>query len=305
MFACCHPALAMEARVALTLRAVGGLTTAEIARAFLVSERTMTQRLFRAKRKIRDAAIPFRVPSGDLLAERLDGVLAVLYLVFNEGYQASGGAEVSRLPLTQEAIRLAGLVVDLLPDEPEVQGLLALMELHDARRAARVDPLGDIVPLDVQDRARWDRARIERAVARLDIALAAGRPGSYQLQAAIAACHATAVDAASTDWAEIAALYGRLLDFVPGPVAELNRAVAVTMAEGPEAGLRLIDELVAADALPRYHLLPSARADLLRRLERWDEAAGAYQDALALVGNDAERRFLERRLDEVLSMAHG
>jgi RNA polymerase sigma-70 factor, ECF subfamily len=305
VFACCHPALAMEARVALTLRAVGGLTTAEIARAFLVSERTMTQRLFRAKRKMRDAAIPFRVPCGDRLAERLDGVLAVLYLIFNEGYQATGGAEVSRVPLTREAIRLAGLVAELLPDEPEVQGLLSLMELHDARRAGRVDPLGDIVPLDVQDRARWDHDRIERAVARLDAALAAGRPGPYQLQAAIAACHPTAPDAAATDWAEIAALYGRLSDVVPGPVVELNRAVAVAMAEGPAAGLRLLDELVAADVLPRYHLLPAARADLLRRLERWQEAADAYGDALALVGNDAERRFLERRLQEVLSKGDG
>jgi RNA polymerase sigma-70 factor (ECF subfamily) len=305
VFACCHPALAMDSRVALTLRAVGGLTTAEIARAFLVSERTMTQRLFRAKRKMRDAAIPFRVPTRERLAERLDGVLAVLYLVFNEGYQATGGAEVSRVPLIQEAIRLAGLVAELLPDEPEVQGVLALMELHDARRAGRVDPLGDIVPLDVQDRARWDHARIGHAVARLDAALAVGRPGPYQLQAAIAACHATAPDAAATDWAEIAALYARLLRFVPGPVVELNRAVAVAMAEGPGAGLRLIDELVAADALPRYHLLPAARADLLRRLEGWEEAAGAYREALALVGNDAERRFLARRLDDVLTKAHG
>jgi RNA polymerase sigma-70 factor, ECF subfamily len=305
VFTCCHPALAMEARVALTLRAVGGLTTAEIARAFLVPERTMTQRLFRAKRKIRDAAIPFRVPSPTRLPERLDEVLAVLYLVFNEGYHASGGADVSRVALVQEAIRLTALLAALLPGEPEVEGLLALMELHDARRAGRVDPLGDIVPLDVQDRARWDHARISRAAARLDAALAVGRPGPYQLQAAIAACHATAASAEDTDWAEIAALYGRLGEVLPGPVVELNRAVAVAMADGPAAGLAIVDELTAAGALSGYHLLPAARADLLRRLRRCDEAAAAYRDALALVTNGAERRFLQRRLDEVLAMGHG
>jgi RNA polymerase sigma-70 factor, ECF subfamily len=303
VFTCCHPALSMEAQVALTLHAVGGLTTVEIARAFLVPVRTMTQRLFRARRKIRDAAIPFRVPSAGQLSERLDGVLAVLYLVFNEGYHASGGAEVSRVMLTREAIRLTTLVAELLPDEPEVVGLLALMELHDARRASRVDPVGDIVPLDVQDRARWDGARIAVAVARLDEAVAAGRPGPYQLQAAIAACHAVAPDAADTDWAQIAALYGRLLAFVPGQVVELNRAVAVAMADGPAAGLPIIDALTAADALPGYHLLPAARADLLRRLERWDEAAAAYRDALALVTNDAERRFLARRLAETTTLS--
>jgi RNA polymerase sigma-70 factor, ECF subfamily len=305
IFTCCHPALGMESRVALTLHAVGGLTTVEIAHAFLVPVRTMTQRLFRARRKIRDAVIPFRVPRGDQLAERLDGVLAVLYLVFNEGYHASGGVEVSRVMLAREAIRLASIVAELLPDEPEAQGLLALMELHDARRASRVDPVGDIVPLDVQDRARWDQARIERAAARLDAAVALGRPGPYQLQAAIAACHAVAADADDTDWAQIALLYGRLRSFVPSPVVELNRAVAVAMAEGPAAGLPIVEALAAADALPGYHLLPAARADLLRRLARWDDAAGAYRDALALVTNDAERRFLERRLAEVLAMEHG
>jgi RNA polymerase sigma-70 factor (ECF subfamily) len=305
VFTCCHPALAMEARVALTLRAVGGLTTAEIARAFLVPERTMTQRLFRAKRKIRDAAIPFRVPAPAQLAERLDGVLAVLYLVFNEGYHASGGADVSRVGLVREAIRLTALLTELLPGEPEVEGLLALMELHDARRAGRVDPLGDIVPLDVQDRARWDHARIVPAAARLDAALALGRPGPYQLQAAIAACHATAAGAEDTDWAEIAALFGRLCEFMPGPVVELNRAVAVAMAHGPAAGLAIVDELTAAGALPGYHLLPAARADLLRRLGRPSDAAAAYRQALALVTNEAERRFLQRRLAEVLAMGHG
>ena len=305
IFTCCHPALGMESRVALTLHAVGGLTTAEIARAFIVPVRTMTQRLFRARRKIRDAAIPFRVPGADQLAERLDGVLAVLYLVFNEGYHATGGASLSRVVLTREAIRLAAIVAELLPDEPEAQGLLALMELHDARRASRVDPVGDIVPLDVQDRARWDRPRIERAAGRLDGAVARGRPGPYQLQAAIAACHAVAADADDTDWAQIALLYGRLRDFVPSPVVELNRAVAVAMADGPAAGLPIIESLMAIDALPGYHLLPAARADLLRRLARWDEAAEAYRDAVALVANDAERRFLERRLAEVVAMEHG
>jgi RNA polymerase sigma-70 factor (ECF subfamily) len=305
IFTCCHPALGMESRVALTLHAVGGLTTAEIARAFLVPVRTMTQRLFRARRKIRDAVIPFRVPAPEQLAERLDGVLAVLYLVFNEGYSASGGAAVSRVLLSGEAIRLATIVADLLPDEPEAQGLLALMELHDARRASRVDPFGDIVALDVQDRAGWDRPRIERAAARLDAAVARGRPGPYQLQAAIAACHAVAATAEDTDWAQIALLYGRLREYVPSPVVELNRAVAVAMASGPAAGLPIIEALVAAAALPGYHLLPAARADLLRRLERWDEAAGDYRQALALVSNDAERRFLQRRLDEVLAMEHG
>jgi RNA polymerase sigma-70 factor (ECF subfamily) len=305
IFTCCHPALAMESRVALTLHAVGGLTTAEIAHAFIVPVRTMTQRLFRARRKIRDAAIPFRVPRGDQLAERLDGVLAVLYLVFNEGYHASGGVDVSRVMLTREAIRLAAIMTELLPDEPEVQGLLALMELHDARRASRVDALGDIVPLDVQDRARWDQGRIEGAAGRLDAAVALGHPGPYQLQAAIAACHAVAADAQDTDWAQIALLYGRLRSFVPGPVVELNRAIAVAMAEGPAAGLPIVDALVAADALTGYHLLPAARADLLRRLARWDDAAGAYRDALALVTNAAERRFLQRRLAEVLAMEHG
>jgi RNA polymerase sigma-70 factor, ECF subfamily len=301
VFTCCHPALAMEARVALTLRAVGGLTTAEIARAFLVPERTMTQRLFRARRKIRDAAIPFRVPRPDQLPERLDGVLAVLYLVFNEGYHASAGTDVPRDLLVREARRLTALVADLLPGEPEVEGLLALMELHDARRAGRVDPLGDIVPLDVQDRARWDHERIGRAAARLDAAVAVGRPGPYQLQAAIAACHATAATAEDTDWVQIAALYDRLRELLPGPVVELNRAVAVAMADGPAAGLAIVDELTAAGALPGYHLLPAARADLLRRLGRTTEAAAAYRQALELVANAAERRFLERRLEHVLA----
>jgi RNA polymerase sigma-70 factor (ECF subfamily) len=259
----------------------------------------MVQRIFRAKRKIRAAAIPFRVPPADRLAERLDGVLAVLYLVFNEGYHATVGADVSRAELTREAIRLTGLVRGLLPDEAEVEGLLALMELHDARRSARVDEHGEIVPLDEQDRARWDHERIDRAAALLDGATARGRPGPYQLQAAIAACHAVSTDAAATDWATIARLYERLRSFVPGPVVELNRAVAVAMADGPAAGLRIIDALVAGDRLAGYHLLPAVRADLLRRLDRPAEAAAAYQDALVLATNEADRRFLRRRVAEM------
>ena len=302
VFTCCHPALSMEARVALTLRAVGGLSSVEIARAFLVPERTMVQRLFRAKRKIRDAAIPFRVPAPDRFAERLDDVLAVLYLVFNEGYRASAGPSASRHELADEAIRLAGLLVDLLPAEPEAAGLLALMELHDARRQARVDEVGDLVPLDEQDRSRWDLARIHRAAARLDEAVALGRPGPYQLQAAIAACHALAPDAASTDWVQIAALYGRLGALMPSPVVELNRAVAVAMADGPAVGLRLVDALSADPVLTGYHLVPATRADLLRRLGRTAEAVTAYRQALSLASNGADRRFLERRLAEMVQM---
>ena len=299
IFTSCHPALSMDARVALTLRVVGGLTTVEIARAFLVSERTMIQRLFRAKRKIRDAAIPFRIPSAEQRPERLDGVLAVLYLVFNEGYHATSGADVSRVALTKEAIRLTALLLELLPDEPEVEGLLALMELHDSRRSARVDAQGDIVPLDAQDRSGWDHERIRRAAALLDRATARSRPGPYQLQAAIAACHAVAADASDTDWSAIARLYQRLQTFGPSPIVELNRAVAVAMADGPAGGLRIIDDLRASNSLPGYHLLPAARADLLRRLGRRAEAAESYEDALGLATNDADRRFLERRLAEV------
>ncbi|HEU4840214.1 MAG TPA: sigma-70 family RNA polymerase sigma factor [Ilumatobacteraceae bacterium] len=295
VFTCCHPALSMEARVALTLRSVAGLTSAEIARAFLVEERTMVQRLFRAKRKIRDAAIPFRVPPADRLAERLDDVLAVLYLVFNEGYRPAAGHDASRVALTSEALRLASLLVELLP-EPEAVGLLALMELHDARSAGRVDAAGELVPLDEQDRTRWDRPRIDRAAAMLDAAVARGHPGPYQLQAAIAACHATAAHAADTDWLQIAALYERLASLVPGPVVELNRAVAVSMADGPDAGLRIVDALATTGELAGYHLLPATRADLLRRAGRRTEAATAYRQAIALAANQADRRFLERRL---------
>jgi RNA polymerase sigma-70 factor (ECF subfamily) len=299
MFTCCHPALSLEARVALTLRSLAGLSTAEIARAFLVPERTMTQRLFRAKSKIRNSGIPFRVPPDHLLPERTAAVLAVLYLLFNEGYAASSGADLIRQALTTEAIRLTRVLVRLMPDEPEAHGLLALMLVDDARRAARVDAAGDLVPLEEQDRARWDRAQIEEGLAVLDAGLARRRPGPYQIQAAIAACHATAPDVASTDWTQVALLYGELARLAPSPVVELNRAVAVAMADGPAVGLALVDRLAESGALAGYHLLPATRADLLRRLERPAEAAAAYQEALRLTTADAERRYLRRRLAEV------
>jgi RNA polymerase sigma-70 factor (ECF subfamily) len=297
VFTCCHPALSMEARVALTLRWVSGLSSAEIAHAFLVEERTMVQRLFRAKRKIRAAAIPFRVPAADRMAERLDAVLAVLYLLFNAGYRPAAGPSSERVDLSDEAIRLAGLVVELLPDEPEAVGLHVLMRLHDARRAARTDDAGELVPLDEQDRSRWDHDAIHDAAARLDDAVALGRPGPYQLQAAIAACHATARRVGDTDWLQIAALYRRLGDLVPGPVVELNRIVAVSMADGPDVALPMVDALAASGDLRGYHLLPATRADLLRRLGRTEEAASAYREAIAQAGNDADVRFLTRRLD--------
>jgi RNA polymerase sigma-70 factor (ECF subfamily) len=298
MFTCCHPALALEARVALTLRTLAGLTTAEIARAFLASEPTMAKRLVRAKQKIQNAGIPYRVPPAHLLPERTPGVLAVLYLLFNEGYSATAGADLVRQNLCAEAIRLARVLATLMPDEAEAAGLLALMLLHDARRAARLDAQGDLVTLEDQDRARWDQAEIAEGVTALQGALRRGQLGPYQVQAAIAACHATAPTAADTDWPQIAALYERLAWFLPTPVVELNRAVAVGMAQGPAAALPLVAALEASGKLAGYHLLPATRADLLRRLGRQSEAAAAYRDALELASTDAERRFLSRRLAE-------
>ncbi|QDB80872.1 RNA polymerase sigma factor [Georgenia wutianyii] len=299
VFTCCHPALALDARVALTLRAVAGLTTAEVARAFLVPEATMSQRLVRAKRKIRQAGIPYRVPPPERLAERTAGVLAVVYLLFTEGHAASSGTSLLRKDLTAEAVRLGRLLLGLLPTDPEVRGLLALMLLHESRRPARTDAAGALVPLERQDRTRWDQDLVVAGTALLEEALAAGRPGTYQVQAAIAACHASAPDAESTDWPQVAALYGMLADLSPSPVVELNRAVAVAMAQGPSAGLRIVDELGTSGALDGYHLLPATRADLLRRLGRDPEARAAYRKALELARTDAERGYLASRLAEV------
>ena len=296
MFTCCHPALAFEAQVALTLRTLAGMTTSEIARAFLVPEATMAQRLVRAKRKIRHARIPFVVPPAHQLVERTAAVLAVLYLLFNEGYSASSGADLVRRGLTAEAIRLGRVLCTLMPDEPEALGLLALMLFHDARSAARVDGDGDLVILAEQDRTLFDAAAIAEAHQRLDAALRLRRPGPFQVQAAIAACHVE--EDGGTDWAEIAALYERLFDMAPSAVIELNRAVAVSLSEGPEAGLALV-ERISPGGLPDYHLLPAARADILRRLGRRAEAAEAYREAHDLAGTDAERRYLERRWREV------
>jgi RNA polymerase sigma-70 factor, ECF subfamily len=298
IFTCCHPALPPDARVALTLREVCGLTTEEIARAFLAAPPTIAQRIVRAKAKIRDAGIPYQVPALADLPERLDPVLRVLYLVFNEGYSASSGDSLVRADLSGEAIRLGRLLVELLP-EPEVLGLLALMLLQESRRAARTSPEGDLILLEDQDRSRWNRAHIAEGLNLVERALSTRRFGPYSLQAALAAVHAQAPTAAATDWAQIVALYDVLTQLDPSPIIDLNRAVAVAMRDGPEAGLAPIDDLLARGELTDYHLAHAARADLLRRLGRRDESAAAYRQALTLAKQEPERRFIERRLREL------
>ncbi|AUN40091.1 RNA polymerase sigma factor [Tsukamurella tyrosinosolvens] len=294
IFTCCHPALPLPARVALTLRTLAGLTTGEIADALLATEAATAQRIVRAKRKIAEAGIPYRVPPPELLPHRLPAVLAVVYLIFNEGYDEVDGAR----DLTGEALHLARVLDRLMPDESEVRGLRALLLLTESRRSHRVRD-GVLVPLEEQDRSRWDRALISEGAGLLDSALAIGRPGPYQVQAAIAACHATAPDARSTDWRQIAALYAELARTAPSPVVELNRAVAVAMADGPPAGLAIVDGLAATGALDGYHLLAATRADLLRRAGRPAEALAAYEDALRLVPTEPERAYLTRRVREL------
>jgi len=298
IFTCCHPALSADARIALTLREVCGLETEEIARAFLIPAPTLAQRIVRAKNKIRDAHIPYQVPSREELPGRLDVVLHVLYLVFNEGYSASSGDTVVRHDLSAEAIRLGRLLVELLP-EPEAVGLLALMLLHDARRLARTSAQGELILLVEQDRSRWDREQIKQGLVLVEQALTSRRIGPYTLQAAIAAVHAEAASAAETDWRQIVGIYDVLLRVEPSPVVELNRAAAISMCDGPESGLALIDAILARSELADYHLAHSARADLCRRLGRTGEAIASYQRALALATQVPERRFLERRLAEL------
>jgi RNA polymerase sigma-70 factor (ECF subfamily) len=304
IFTCCHPALAPDAQVALTLREVCGLTTEEIAQAFLSTPPTLAQRIVRAKAKIRDARIPYQVPEADELPLRLDSVLRVIYLVFNEGYSASSGPSLTRVDLSGEAIRVARLLVELLP-EPEAMGLLALMLLQESRRGARTTSAGELVLLADQNRSLWNRAHISEGSALVERAILSRRFGPYTLQAAIAAVHADAARAEATDWNEIVGLYDLLLSADPSPVIELNRAVAVAMRDGPDAGLALIDAILARGELEDYHLAHAARADLCRRLRRFAEARASYQRAMALARQEPERRFLERRLDELPASDRG